>query len=166
MEPDSLKHHLLNLKAAAVLLLILFIIYCLNTTTADPDLWGYLAFGRLFWGQGQFPYQDVFAYVPTLKPWVYHEWLTGVLFYPLYRTLGAPGLQVLKYALGLATVGAVYLTARRRGADLLPTALLIVFAVSGLRLGYSPVRAQVFTYFCFAIFLYLLEDRQAVGTLG
>ncbi len=127
MGPDSLKRHLLNLKAAAVLLLIIFMIYCLNSTAADLDLWGYLAFGRLFWGQGQFPYQDVFAYVPTLKPWIYHEWLTGVLFYPLYRTLGAPGLQVLKYALGLATVGAVYLTARRRGADLWPTALLLFF---------------------------------------
>ncbi|OGR30103.1 MAG: hypothetical protein A2139_11700 [Desulfobacca sp. RBG_16_60_12] len=161
-----MKHRLLNLKAAAVLLLIIFMLYCLSSTAADPDLWGYLAFGRLFWGQGQFPYEDVFAYVPTLKPWIYHEWLTGVLFYPLYRTLGPPGLQVLKYALALAAVGAVYLTARRRGADLWPTALLILFALSCLRLGYSPVRAQVFTYFGFAVFLYLLEDARLSGRWG
>jgi hypothetical protein len=160
MGPDSLKHRLLNLNAAAVLLVTTFMLYCLNSTTADPDLWGYLAFGRLFWGQGPFPYEDVFAYVPTLKPWVYHEWLTGVLFYPLYRTLGGPGLQVLRYALGLATVGVVYLTARRRGAEFLPTVLLILFALPALRLGYSPVRAQVFTYLGFAIFLYLLEDAR------
>ncbi|MGO8762474.1 MAG: hypothetical protein ACLQUS_10855 [Desulfobaccales bacterium] len=166
MGPASLKHYLLNLKAAAVLLLIVSGLYCLNNTAADPDLWGYLAFGRLFWGQGPFPYEDVFAYVPTLKPWVYHEWLTGVFFYPLFRSLGAPGLQVLKFALGLATVGAVYLTARRRGADLWPTALLILLALSSLRMGYSPVRAQVFTYFGFAIFLYLLEDARLSGGWG
>ena len=71
MEMDQRKHPLGNLKAAAFLLLITVSLYCLSTTTADPDLWGYLAFGRLFWGQGQFPYLDVFAYVPTLKPWVY-----------------------------------------------------------------------------------------------
>ena len=160
MKLDSWKHRLLNLKAATFLLVITFIFYYLRTTTADLDLWGYLAFGRLFWGQGQFPYQDVFAYVPTLNPWIYHEWLTGVIFYPLYRTLGAPGLQVLKYALGLATMGTIYLTARRRGADLLPTALILCFTVVGLSIGYSAVRAQVFTYFFFALFLYLLETAR------
>jgi hypothetical protein len=135
----------------------------LDSTLADPDLWGYLAFGRLFWSRGAFPYVDVFAYVPTLKPWIYHEWLTGVVFYPIYRTLGAPGLQVLKYALGLATVALVYLTARRRGAELLPTDLILFFAVLGLSIGYSAVRAQVFTYFFFALFLYLLESARLSG---
>ena len=91
MEQDSWKRQLLTLEAALFLLFILVSIHFLNTTVADLDLWGYLAFGRLFWGQGPFPYLDVFAYVPTLKPWIYHEWLTGVLFYPLYRVLGAPG---------------------------------------------------------------------------
>jgi hypothetical protein len=68
MGPDHGQHRLLTLQAAAILLFILYILYCLNLTAADPDLWGYLAFGRLFWGQDHFPYQDVFAYVPTLKP--------------------------------------------------------------------------------------------------
>jgi len=163
MEMDQRKHPLGNLKAAAFLLLITVSLYCLSTTTADPDLWGYLAFGRLFWGQGQFPYLDIFAYVPTLKPWVYHEWLTGVLFYPLYRILGAPGLQVLKYAFGLGTAGVIYLTARRRGADSLPTALILFFALLAMSVGYSAVRAQVFTYFFFALFLYLLESARLSG---
>lgn len=163
MEMDHRKHPLLNLKAATFLLLITVGLYCLSSTTADPDLWGYLAFGRLFWGQGQFPYLDVFAYVPTLKPWIYHEWLTGVLFYPLYRTLGAPGLQVLKYAFGLATAGVIYLTARRRGADPLPTVLILFFALLAMSVGYSAVRAQVFTYFFFALFLYLLESARLSG---
>jgi len=163
MATDSLKHRLLNLKVASFLLMILLTLYCLSTTLADPDLWGYLAFGRLFWSQKPFPYVDVFAYVPTLKPWIYHEWLTGVVFYPIYRTLGAPGLQVLKYALGLATVGVIYLTARRRGADLLPTALILFFALLAMSIGYSAVRAQVFTYFFFALFLYLLESARLSG---
>ena len=80
-------------------------------------------------GPGTIPLSGCLCLCATLKPWVYHEWLTGVLFYPLYRTLGAPGLQVLKYALGLATVGAIYLTARRRGADLLPTVLILCFSI-------------------------------------
>ena len=108
----SLKQRFLNLKAAFALLIITQTLLFLSRTIADPDLWGYLAFGRLFWGRGHFPYLDVFAYVPTLNLWVYHEWLTGVLFYPIYQIMGGAGLQVLKYFFGLATVGLVYLTAR------------------------------------------------------
>jgi hypothetical protein len=135
----------------------------LTQTAADPDLWGYLAFGRLFWQSGRFPYEDVFAYLPTLDPWVYHEWLTGVLFYPLYMNLGGAGLQVLKYLLGLATLALIYATARRRGATPL-AAILALFLVQGfLALGYSPVRAQVFTYLFFPLTLYLLETARLSG---
>jgi hypothetical protein len=158
-----LKQRFFNLKVASFLLASVLILYYLSTTTADPDLWGYLAFGRLFWGQGNFPYLDVFAYVPTLKPWVYHEWLTGVLFYPLYQTLGDWGLQVLKFAFGFATIAVTYLTARRRGADLLPSGLILLFCISAMSVGYSAVRAQVFTYFFFALFLYLLETARLSG---
>jgi hypothetical protein len=144
----------------------LIVVVCLNAlsgTVADPDLWGYLAFGRLFWETGRFPYQDIFAYVPTLKFWVYHEWLTGVLFYPIYRTLGAAGLQAVKLALGLATVYLIYLTARRRGANFW-SALLGVWCVQVfLAMGYSPVRAQLFTYLFFALSLFMLESARLSG---
>ncbi|MGD0827158.1 MAG: hypothetical protein ABSA09_03620 [Desulfobaccales bacterium] len=133
------------------------------TTKADPDLWGYLAFGRLFWTSGHFPYQDIFSYTPTLSPWVYHEWLTGVLFYPLYQALGSAGLQLLKFGLGLVTLGLVYMTARRLRANVLAT-IVGLFIVQGfLTMGYSPVRAQVFTYAFFALTLYLLETARQTG---
>lgn len=151
------------LKAALVFLVVMGMLKSMNSTLADLDLWGYLSFGRLFWESGRFPYQDVFSYVPTLNPWIYHEWLTGVLFYPLFEGLGAPGLQLVKYALGLTTAGLVYLTARKRGADPLAAALGLWVAQSFLALGYSPVRAQVFTYGFFALYLYLLERARQTG---
>lgn len=149
-------------RGLAVLFLA-FALERLTSSTPDTDLWGYLAFGRLYWDTGRFPYQDVFAYLPTLKPWVYHEWLTGVLFYPLYRTLGAPGLQVLKYALGLGAAGLVYLTARRRGAEPLAALVALIVVQTFLTLGYSPVRAQAFTFAFFALTLYLLETARQTG---
>jgi hypothetical protein len=144
-------------------LFILLVLYAQARVNADPDLWGYLAFGRLFWTAGQFPYQDVFSFVPTLNPWVYHEWLTGVVFYPLYRGLGDAGLQVLKYGLGLATVGLIYLTARKRGASPWAAALFLLAIQGLLAPGYGAVRAQVFTYFFFALTLYLLETARLSG---
>jgi hypothetical protein len=134
-----------------------FALFCLSTTYPPLDLWGYLAFGRLYWTGGSFPYQDVFAYVPTIKPWVYHEWLTGVVFYPLFTAARAPGLQILKYCLGLGTLALAYATARRRGASQVAATLFILMAALILGRGYATVRAQIFTFFFFALVLYILE---------
>jgi hypothetical protein len=124
---------------------------------ADPDLWGYLAFGRLFWESGSFPFQDIFSYIPTKETWVYHEWLTGVLFFPIHRSLGPMGLQLLKYALILTTIGIIYKTAVLRGGNVLSTLVVIFLMANAITYGYSPVRAQVFTYFFFSLTLYILE---------
>jgi hypothetical protein len=132
-------------------------LFCLSTTLPDLDLWGYLAFGRLYWSEASFPYQDIFAYVPTIKPFVYHEWLTGVVFYPLAIATGEVGLQTLKYGLGLGTVALAYATARRRGGSQVAATLLILMTCYIWKRGYGAVRAQVFTFFFFALVLYILE---------
>lgn len=149
------------IKAGSGLLLSFFIVERLATVNADPDLWGFLAFGRLFWHGSGFPYRDVFSFLPTLDLWVYHEWLTGVLFYPVYQAFGAAGLQFLKYLFGLAALGLVYLTSRERGGLPLASVLFIILIMRGfIYYGYSPVRAQIFTYFFFALTLYLLETSR------
>src|SRR4030042_4413702 len=102
-------------RAVLSLLMVLALLNTLAGTIADPDLWGYMAFGKLFWESDAFPYRDVFAYLPTYDQWVYHEWLTGVLFFPLYQKFGAAGLQLLKYFMGLATMVLIFMTALRRG---------------------------------------------------
>jgi hypothetical protein len=147
-------------KTVLSLLYLVFAAYVLTYTVADVDLWGYLTFGRLFWETGKFPYKDIFAYLPTHDTWVFHEWLTGVLFFPLYQKFGAAALQLLKYSIGLATMGFIFLTAVRRGANYY-SAVLILIAIGGiLDFGYSPVRAQIFTFFFFAVTLYLLETTR------
>ena len=76
------------------------------------------------------------------------------------RNVGAAALQLLKYFMGLATMGLIFMTALRRGADFY-SAMWVLFAISGiLDFGYSPVRAQIFTYFFFALSLYLLETAR------
>jgi hypothetical protein len=144
-------------------LVVITLLSYLKGVYADPDLWGYLAFGRLFWETRQFPYQDIFSYVPTLNPWIYHEWLTGVVFFPIYQTMGDAGLQALRYTLGLSAAWLIYRTARLRGADPVSAAILIWMIQPFLVLGYSPVRAQVFTYVFFAWYVYRLEQARLTG---
>ncbi|MCX5855787.1 MAG: hypothetical protein NTZ24_14660 [Deltaproteobacteria bacterium] len=135
----------------------LYILGLFTNVVADPDLWGYLAFGRLFWESKHFPYHDVFSYIPTKELWVYHEWLTGVIFYPVYKWTGETGLQLLRYAIILMTVGLVFFTAEKRGSKPIPTIIILFLTVNALTYGYSPVRAQVFTYLFFSLSIYILE---------
>lgn len=143
------------------LLVVAFILYRLKGNAADYDLWGYLAFGRLFWESNGFPYHDPFSYLPTKSLWVYHEWLTGTIYYPIYKTLGGAGLQFLRFFLAVVTAWIMYLTSRKRGASSL-ACLFGLFIGFGyvLSTGYSPVRAQIFTYLFFAFTIYVLETTR------
>lgn len=145
------------------LVLLAAVLNAVGMNVADLDLWGYLAFGRLFWESRAFPYHDVFSYLPTLNLWVYHEWLTGVLFYPIYLHWGAAGLQLLKLCLCLLTVLFLYLTARCRGADPFSSAIVLWVIMRGLSQGYGSVRAQVFTLAFFALTVFLLENARLKG---
>ena len=136
----------------------------LTTSTADPDLWGYLAFGRLFWNQAGFPYHDIYAYTPTKEFWVYHEWLTGVIFYPLYVGAGPASLQILKYILGLGTAILIFMAARQRGAWFPATLTGLLLCSPFFGFAYSPVRAQAFTQFFFVLTLFVLERSKDTGS--
>ncbi len=89
-----------------LLLLGLYVIFMalFSRNIADYDLWGYLSFGSVFWDEGYFPFRDVFSYTPVKPLWVYHEWLTGVSFYFIYRHAGPAGLQLLRYLVVILTI--------------------------------------------------------------
>lgn len=141
-----------------------FILFSLSNTVADPDLWGYLAFGRLFWETGIFPYRDVYSYLPVITPWIYHEWLTGVIYYPVYKYTGLDGLLALRYFLAGATCHAIYFTARLRGATgKQAIAGLGITALGIFGIGFSPVRAQIFTYLFFVLYIHVLEKAKIEG---
>jgi hypothetical protein len=143
--------------------LYLLFVALFSNVVADNDLWGYLSFGRVFWEDGYFPYGDVFSYTPTKSVWVYHEWLTGLSFYFIYKYAGTAGLQLLRYVIVLATIYLIYLTALKKGGIPLFACIALVPAILLISFGYVPVRAQVFTYFFFILTAYLLESARKGG---
>ena len=62
--------------------------------------------------------------------------------------------------MALGTVALVGATALRRGAGFLGMVVIILLTKGFLSFGYSPVRAQIFTYFFFALTLYILESSK------
>ncbi len=134
-------------------------VYLLSRTArmnADPDLWGYLAFGRLFW-EGGFPYKDVFAFTPVKDAWVYHEWLLGVLYYKAVAYFGLEFLQWIKYAALLATLAPLVLVAVRRGGRQATAYCAILYVMPVFAMNASPVRAKVFSHLFFAVTVLVLE---------
>jgi hypothetical protein len=138
-------------------------LYWLATTNADPDLWGFLAFGRLWWETGRFPYQDVFTFLPTHPVWVYHEWGAGILFFLLHHAGGFEALQLLKLAAGMALWGCMFWGAKLRGAGPVSVAVTFLLLHPLFVIGYSPVRPQIFTFFFFALTLVILEGARRTG---
>lgn len=141
----------------------LFFIVLFNKSLADYDLWGYLSFGRVFWEEGFFPYQDIFAYTPTKPLWVYHEWLTGTVFFGLFKILGPASLQLLRYILAILTIYLIYATARKRGGSLFYVIVTLIPSILLISFGYVAVRAQIFTFFFFVLTLYILESSKKTG---
>jgi hypothetical protein len=141
----------------------LFFIVLFNKSLADYDLWGYLSFGRVFWEEGFFPYQDFFSYTPTKPLWVYHEWLTGTVFFGLMKHLGPASLQLLRYILAILTIYLIYSTARKRGGSLFYVIIILIPSILLISFGYVAVRAQIFTFFFFILTLYILECSKKTG---
>lgn len=134
------------------------LIFLGRSTTVDVDFWGYIAFGRLFWHSGSFPYQDIFTYLPTTGRWIYHEWLTGTILYPFYTFAGDPGVIILRDLVALATLAFLYLAARIRKNRSTSTLYWLVLISGFLGMGYwAVVRAQTFTYLFTALTIYVLE---------
>lgn len=132
---------------------------------ADPDVWGYLSFGREFWRHG-FPFQDPFSYAPVLPRWIYHEWLTGVLFYRIYAWWGGAGLVAVKY-LGLAGAGwFLYRTARLGAANRELCAACLLPYIMAASMFATTTRAQVLTVFFFGLTLLVLESVRRGGRIG
>ncbi len=152
-EKYSIQQVRVPLSLSVIVLILLH-----RSTVADPDLWGYLTFGRLFWDSRTFPYQDIFTYLPTHERWIYHEWLTGVGLYPIYKFTGGFGLVLLRDLVALATLGFLYLAARIRKSSRASALFWLVLASGLLKVGYGTVlRAQTFTYLFTAVTLFLLE---------
>src|SRR5580692_11329367 len=49
---------------------------------AEDDIWAHAAIGSWIWDHMAVPHETLFLWHPPI-PWVYHPWLTQLLFYGL-----------------------------------------------------------------------------------
>jgi hypothetical protein len=135
-------------------------------TFVDPDLWHEMATARQLWERGAMPLADEFAYTPTVYPVVHHEWGTGAVLYAVSLAGGAPALMFVKYLLTFGTAAFCFATARRRGASWEAILSLAPLTILAGIIGFTTIRAQLFTLFFTAWLLYDLsgDERDATWT--
>lgn len=134
---------------------------CISFHVADVDLWHAMSLARESLALGYVPHADRFAYTPTVAPSVHHEWGSGMILYGLATHAGAWSILVLKYALALGIAALCAVCARRQGATATLLAFLAPLAVWLVRLGFAPLRAQIYSFLLFAALLCFFEmDRR------
>jgi len=124
----------LPLLALAALVVVLHVF-----PLSANDLWMHLLLGQEILHTG-IPYQEIYSYTAAGQPFVYHEWLAGVLFHLLDALGGSTLLILLQPACALLTVGLLYRLCRSMGASANLTALVLAAGiyVSSFRLFLRP----------------------------
>ncbi len=121
----------------------------------DPDFWWHIRIGEWMLQNGRLPSTDIFTFTASGHIWTDHEYLTEVLMWLVYSTLG---LAVLVGLFGLVTWAGfwfIYRQARRQP---------FVFIGLGLAIGAiagSPIwgpRAQMITFALSCLELYWLRS--------
>ncbi len=135
-----------------------FLAYVARLHEVTHDVFHEMALAREAFVAG-FPTVDVFSFTSTVNPTVHHEWGTGAILYwaTAGSGLGLWGLSALRMLLMALMWLALYRTARLRGAKPIVFALFSAIVFPMFWVGFSTVRAQMFTLVFIAIQLWLQE---------
>lgn len=121
---------------------------------ADPDLFGYLAYGRLFVEEG-LGVADPFAYTSSGSHWVAFEYLAQITLWVFYDLFGPIGLIALKCLVGGLAIYFLFLALRATTNN--PIVWVPVFVLCASTVSrYFLFRPQLFTFMLFALYVAVL----------
>ena len=128
----------------------------------DIDLWHQMALIRESLAVGHLLKSDPYAYTPTLRPWIDHEWGAGAIAYFATVWLGGRSLVALKVLAALGTGIMCVRCSEGRGGDFRLFGACAPLAIFLAYLGFFPViRAHAYSFFLTAFWLLLLDGIEA-----
>jgi hypothetical protein len=150
-------------EAAALAALAVLVLTLGVSPITDYDLFLHLKTGAVVLESGRVPRVDDYSALARGRPFVAHEWLSGVLFHAVERGFGRNGFAALSGLTALAallTAAALYEAARFLGAS--PAAAVPLLALSMvLAAARLTPRPHVLSYLLTAVFLLVLAGRRA-----
>jgi len=150
------------LRAATYVGLGSFLVALISYNFVDIDLWHQMALIRESLSAGHLLKADPYAYTPTIRPWIDHEWAAGAIAYFATRWLGSGAIVILKFLLALGTGFLCVRCSSAKGADFRLWGLCAPLAIFLAYLGFfTALRAQAYSFFFTALLLLFWElDRK------
>lgn len=127
----------------------------------ENDIFWQLQSGKYLWESGAFLYTDTFTLAASAPRWE-HCWLNDLAFWAAYLLGGYAGISLLKGLL-VALTGAIVLSAARRRQAGISVLLLLSLPFFLLCHTFWQERPQLWSFLCFAILLWLLNDDREHG---
>lgn len=135
--------------------LLLASVYLMMPTSADPDLWGHVQYGRDLLQEG-LPRTTTYSFTAEGYPWINHENLAEVVYAVLADWTGVVGLQTFRLLIAAGIILSLAMMLLRRKIDGLVVGGFCFLISLNLMYHWSP-RPQLFSYGLFALMLGLLH---------
>ena len=118
----------------------------------DADFWFHLKTGQYFFTTGSVPRTEMFSFTYHGIPWIAHGWLSGVIFYAAWSTVG---LKVLIFVFALLVAIAFWIAFKRADSHPFFAGVAVLLGV-WTAMPNIGVRPRVFTILFTSIYLALL----------
>ncbi len=128
------------------------------------DIWWHLATGRFILQTWTLPDLNIYSFTAPNHAWLPHEWLSEVVFYFVYSTLGAKGLIAFGIALNSIAVALVYKITQRYSESPFLASLITLLAAL-MMLGNFSLRPYLFGNLFFIASIHAMEEPSAGGKL-
>jgi hypothetical protein len=136
----------------------------MSETTAN-DIWIQLRSGEDIVRSLKLPYTETYSATVSGRPFIAHEWLSGVLFYVSTLVLGDAGLSVMTALVALGIFAMMYATFSRTERNrfyYLPTLLFLNYLIAFRLLA----RPHIFTILAQAYMIMAIERWRRSGRAG
>jgi len=123
----------------------------------DYDFWARLIVGKSYFQTGMLFNNDFYSY-GTTHEFIDHEWGSSLIFYLIQENFNDVGLFLFKTIITFLTFFIITKIIRLEKKDVKFHFLFFFFAVQSVAINiFQIVRCQIFTFFFFTLFLYILK---------
>ncbi len=142
-----------SLRRIFAIYIFAFALFFASRPIRDADFWFHLKTGEYIIQTGLIPRTDTFSFTNFGAPWIAHGWLSGLIFYVVYSTLG---FRALIFIFALVTALAFWIAFKRSSSHPFIAGFATLLGVWTV-MPTIGVRPRVFTLLLSSVYLLILS---------
>ena len=142
-----------ELRRIFAIYIFAFALFFASRPIRDADFWFHLKTGEYISQTGLVPRTDTFSFTNFGAPWIAHGWLSGLIFYVVYSTLG---FRALIFIFALLTAIAFWIAFKRSSSHPFIAGFATLLGVWTV-MPTIGVRPRVFTLLLSSVYLLVLS---------